>query len=120
MHELSVAQNVVEIIKGQVPENELRNVVFVRLRVGALAGIVCESLEFCYGVITDKTPLQHSKLKIDYVPTKIHCRTCSTTSPTEPNFLVCPVCSGREVELESGMELQVVELELTDQPLEVV
>lgn len=119
MHELSVARNIVEIIKSQVPENELPNVSFVRLSVGELAGIVSDSLEFCYGAITDKTPLQHSILKIDHVPTKIHCRTCKMTSATEPSFLVCPICAGGDVVLESGMELQVIELELTDQPLEV-
>ena len=48
MHELSVAQNIVEIIQQHVPESEWGRVAAVRLKVGAVAGIVPESLEFSF------------------------------------------------------------------------
>ena len=34
MHELSVAQNIVEIIRQHIPESELERVIAVRLKVG--------------------------------------------------------------------------------------
>ena len=48
MHELSVAQNIVEIIQQHIPESELERVIAVRLKIGAAAGIVPDSLEFSF------------------------------------------------------------------------
>ena len=36
----------------------------VRLRVGALAGVVVESLEFCWGIAAEGTALEGSKLVV--------------------------------------------------------
>ncbi|MBI3585931.1 MAG: hydrogenase maturation nickel metallochaperone HypA [Ignavibacteriales bacterium] len=120
MHELSIAQNIVEIIRKQVPEKELPDVSLVRLQIGDLAGIVCDSLEFCYGVITTNTVLQNSKLEIDRIPARVFCRTCQTVSSTEPSFLVCPACGSGNVKLESGTELQVSEIELNTLSAEIL
>ena len=46
MHELSVAQSIIEIIQQHVPASELERVAAVRLKIGAAAGVVPESLEF--------------------------------------------------------------------------
>ena len=46
MHELSVAQSIVEIIQRHVPQSDWERVRVVRLKIGAAAGVVPESLEF--------------------------------------------------------------------------
>lgn len=119
MHELSIAQNIVEIVRERVPEKDLPEVSLVRLTIGDLAGVVCDSLEFCYGVITTHTALENSKLKIDRIPARVFCHTCQTVSSTEPSFLLCPACGSADVKLESGTELCVSEIELHARPTEV-
>ena len=52
MHELSIAQSIVEIVQQYVPNGETRPVKSVNLKVGEMAGVVPESLDFCFGAIT--------------------------------------------------------------------
>ena len=114
MHEMSVAQNVLEIVHQFTPVQEIPNVRSVRLRIGELAGVVPESLEFCFKVLIEGTPLQGAALAIEHVPLTIRCKNCNTTSKLEFPVFVCPSCNSSDVELKSGTEFHVVEIELQD------
>ena len=48
MHELGVAQEILDIVRRYVPDTEAARVRDVRVRVGELAGVVADSLEFCF------------------------------------------------------------------------
>ena len=48
----------------------------MRLRVGALSAVVEDSLQFCYGIATDGTPLEGSKLVVKILPVVMHCDRC--------------------------------------------
>ena len=58
MHELSVAQNIVEIIQQNIPESEWARVEAVRLKIGEAAGVIPESLEFSFQAIAAESMLQ--------------------------------------------------------------
>ncbi len=62
MHELSIAQNIVDIVQQYVPGEAMGDVRFVRVRVGGLSGIVPESLEFSFSAIVAGTPLGSARL----------------------------------------------------------
>jgi len=62
MHELSIVSSVVETVTetlaaGPAAQQGAR-VLEVRLRVGALASVVVDSLEFCWGIATEGTALE--------------------------------------------------------------
>lgn len=120
MHELSIAQNILEIIQQHVPEEHLRDVRNVKLKVGVLAGVVPESLQFSYNAITTDTPLASSNIEIDLVPFVLFCRSCETTSSNEIGFVVCGKCGSSNTKILSGTELNVIEFELEDVRTEVV
>jgi Zn finger protein HypA/HybF involved in hydrogenase expression len=44
MHELAIAQNILEIVNQSVPEEQAAAVRLVRIRIGQLSGVVPESL----------------------------------------------------------------------------
>ena len=48
----------------------------VRLRVGALASVVVDSLEFCWGIATEGTALEGSRLVVNVLPVVMHCVPC--------------------------------------------
>ena len=60
MHEMSMAENILEIIGHYVPEHQQPHVRVVKMRVGELSNIVPESLEFCFGAITLGGPLEQA------------------------------------------------------------
>jgi hydrogenase nickel incorporation protein HypA/HybF len=125
MHELSIAQSILEIVQANLPvpdESRLSSdgssVKSVKIRIGQLSGVVPDSLEFCFLAITQGTPLQGVALDIDQVPFVLKCRGCNISFQSEAGIVLCPTCGGIDTEVLSGTELQVVEIEMYDGLLE--
>jgi hydrogenase nickel incorporation protein HypA/HybF len=114
MHELSVAQNIVEIIQQHVPESEWERVAAVRLKIGACAGIVPDSLEFSFQALTADSCLGRAKLEIETIPFRIHCHACGTTVENEAGFAVCSQCGSMDTKILSGSEMDITEIELSE------
>jgi hydrogenase nickel incorporation protein HypA/HybF len=115
MHELAIAQNILDIVRQAVPENQKSAVRQVRIRVGQLSGLVPESLDFCFNAIVSDTDMKGAALAIEQIPTVSVCRTCRHRFQIEDFIFFCPACKGTDLELISGKELEVVEIELTDE-----
>jgi Zn finger protein HypA/HybF involved in hydrogenase expression len=60
VHELALIEDVVDAVTARVGA---RRVVRVRLRVGALVGVVPDALHFCFGVATEATALEGALLE---------------------------------------------------------
>ena len=67
MHELGLAQSIFDLVRTHVPEAQAPGVRQVRLRVGDDAGVLVESLEFCFGVTVAGTPYASAFLSVDRV-----------------------------------------------------
>jgi hydrogenase nickel incorporation protein HypA/HybF len=114
MHELSIAQGIVGIIEQHVSEPERPNVRTVWLKVGAVAGIVVDSLEFSFGVITAETPLASAALAVETIPFTVKCRQCGAESVNEQGIILCSQCGSSDTMVIAGTELQVAAIELED------
>ncbi len=114
MHELAIAQNILEIVQQSVTEEQAPDVKWVRIRVGQLSGIVPDSLDFCFSAIVGETNMRQASLAIEQVPTISRCKECGHRFELEDMNFACPACSSTDLELLTGRELQVVEIELTD------
>jgi hydrogenase nickel incorporation protein HypA/HybF len=68
MHEMGIAESVLEIIRQYVPEPRGRLVRRVSVRVGEFAGVQADSLRFCFEAIVAGTPYQAASLAIEPVP----------------------------------------------------
>lgn len=115
MHELSVAQSILDIVRQSVPTDELADVRIVRLKLGTFSGVVADSLEFCFSAISTETPLANAHLEFEHVPFAVKCHQCQRTFENDVGFVVCPECGGTETTVLSGRELQVTEIELENE-----
>lgn len=68
MHELSLAAGIFDIVRQHVGASQADRVRAVRVRVGEVAGVVPDSLDFCFGAIVVDTPFGSAYLEIDRVP----------------------------------------------------
>jgi hydrogenase nickel incorporation protein HypA/HybF len=118
MHELSIAQNILEIVRQNVPANAESSVKVVRVRIGEMAGVVPDSLEFCFTAIVKDTSFPDAVLAIERVPFILVCSSCGKRFRSEAGLAVCPSCGSLVTTVVSGTELQVVEIELDDIPQE--
>ncbi len=115
MHELSIAENIVEIIQDHVPSSGLSRVRNVKLKIGELAGVVPDSLEFCFDAITDQTPMRDAVLVVEHVPFVIECHTCGLVSTNDVGIILCARCGSDETKMVSGNELLVMAIEMLDE-----
>ncbi|MFA6469729.1 MAG: hydrogenase maturation nickel metallochaperone HypA [Bacteroidota bacterium] len=114
MHELSIAQNIVEIVQQNVPELDWPKVRSVVTIVGEQSGVVPDSLQFSYHAITASTRLEHSELDIEPVPFTIHCIECGVDSLTDQGSVQCPVCGMFATTIIAGTELSVREIKMDE------
>lgn len=84
------------------------------LKLGDFTRIVPESLLFCFEVAARGTVAQGAKLKIETVPVRCRCAACGEGFGAGRYVVLCPNCGKSGVELTSGNELDVVEVELTE------
>ncbi|NOX38749.1 MAG: hydrogenase maturation nickel metallochaperone HypA [Calditrichaeota bacterium] len=114
MHEMSVAQSIVQIVEEVLQEQKAHRVLKVVVRIGELVAVVPESLQFCYRAITEGTELGDSELVIQTVPVRAVCQACGREFSPETPFFICPFCESTRVHLLQGQELQVSELEVEE------
>lgn len=115
MHELSIAASIVDAVTETVAAYPGAQVREVRLRVGALASVIEDSLQFCWGVTIEGTPLSGAKLVVRMVPVMIHCAACGTDSQIGVQSFRCPKCGAPTADLRQGRELEIESIEI-DQP----
>ncbi len=115
MHELSIAQGIVDIVGHYVPRARFDTVRCVRVRVGDLAGVVPDSLAFCFTAVTAGTPMAEALLEIERVPYTIRCTDCTSESTTEPGLALCPRCGSIATTIIAGTELQVMTIDVDEE-----
>jgi hydrogenase nickel incorporation protein HypA/HybF len=113
MHELSLAHSLVEVASQAAVQANVTRVKAVHLRLGALAGVVKDSLLFCFEVAAQGTALEGSQLVIEDVPMKIKCSHCTPEGcePHDPPSWQCPKYDVVAPVLVQGRELQIESLE---------
>ena len=115
MHELSIAESIIDIVRQYVPEDELTLVRTVRVEIGAQAGISPEALEFGYRALVSESALRASALGIEDVPYRLRCQACDVVFVSEDGLVVCPACSNLRCTVLSGTEMRVVDIQLADE-----
>ncbi len=112
MHELAIAQGIIDVVEAKVAECNAAHVNAVRLKIGVASGVVSDSLTFCFEMLASLNPvLEGAHLLIDVVPHRAVCYHCASEF-TIKNFIAqCPTCKEWSSEIVSGTELQVIEME---------
>ncbi|MGW6913908.1 hydrogenase maturation nickel metallochaperone HypA [Kitasatospora sp. NPDC054939] len=115
MHEMSVAMAVVDQVQETARARGAAGVERITLDVGELAGVVADSLAFCFELACAGTVAEGAELVTRTVPGSARCEPCATVWEVGmPPSLLCPRCGGAAVELVAGRELRIREVRWTD------
>ena len=112
MHEMSIAQSLVDIVKEEMVKNNAMVLKSIRLNVGQLSAVVPDSLSFCFEVITKETEMEGAELIMEVIPLEGLCRECNETFHIKDYAFQCPKCEGKEIETIAGQDLSIVEIEV--------
>ncbi len=111
MHELSIAESVVQIASRQANG---RRVTRVQMKVGHLRQVVPSALAFSFELVAEGTPVEGAELEMEEVPATGMCRECGAESQLRNFPLQCGACGGFDLEILRGEELLVESLELEE------
>jgi hydrogenase nickel incorporation protein HypA/HybF len=115
MHELSIVSSIVDTVMESLVAYPGARVKEVRLRVGALAAVERESLDFCYGIATEGTPLEGSALVVNRLPVVMHCEPCGQDVELDGvQSFRCPRCDALCYDLRQGRELEIEAIEIDE------
>ncbi len=112
MHELSIAQNIVEIVEKYAFEANAKLVSLVEVDVGMISGIIPETLEFVWESAIIDTILKESNLKINIITAQAICIDCNNEFQLEDIYSVCPNCNSNKITIIKGKELDVKSIKI--------
>lgn len=112
MHEMSLADGVLQVIEESAKTNGFTRVKTVWLEIGALAGVEVEAMRFCFDAVVKDTLADGTRLEIIETAGQGWCLECGKTVAIQQRYDACPLCDGYQVEPTGGLELKVKELEV--------
>lgn len=107
MHEMSIAVNIVDIICQKADAENASKINSVDLEIGELAGIMIDSLEFCFEAACKNTIAENAKLIINKIEAEAFCKSCSKIFNMKSDFSPCPTCNDFDYEIVTGKELSI-------------
>jgi len=115
VHELSIVASIVDSVTETLAEYPGARVKEVRLRVGALASVIEDSLQFCYEIATKDTPLEGSSLVVKVLPVHMHCEKCAKdVEIASLQSFRCPHCGEAVTDMRQGRELEIDSIEIDE------
>jgi hydrogenase nickel incorporation protein HypA/HybF len=112
MHELSIVASLFEILEEKAKEKKAKKILSVKLKIGALSGVVPEFLETAFDIYKKDTLAAESKLVIEKVPFKVKCQRCGAEIVRDDFVFICEKCDSRELKTLSGTELLLEKIEM--------
>jgi hydrogenase nickel incorporation protein HypA/HybF len=116
VHELAVAQALVEQVENVISQHRATGATSVRVRIGPLAGVVPDLLATAFPLAAAGSRLQHAVLDLVDAPIRVRCQTCGAETEAAMNRLICGACGDWHTQVISGDDLLLESVELETAP----
>ena len=112
MHETAIAQEILRIVERAATQGGAKRISKNRLVAGELRAIVPQTLEWCFTFVSEGTIAEGAKIELEVVPVRVRCRACEKETEISQAEFVCPSCSSSDLEIMTGMEFIVKDIEV--------
>ena len=112
MHEMSLCENIREIIQDQAAECGFTRVSRIWLEVGSLSCIAPDALRFGFDVVMRGSVAEGAVVEIMTPLAKARCLACQKTATIQQRYDPCPQCGAGPMEMIQGDELKISKLEV--------
>lgn len=114
MHELSITNEILEIVLRHAEIHGISRVYSVCLEIGALSDLEPQWLQRYFSQLSAGSVAAEAELKVERIPALFICEECGARFElelrTEPNP-ACPDCESRRIRLTSGDEYLIKDME---------
>ncbi|SUP44491.1 hydrogenase maturation nickel metallochaperone HypA [Veillonella criceti] len=112
MHEMSIAEGIVDIALQTLAANQGTVVHAIQLRLGVMSGVEPDALQFCFTAVTRNTAAAGASLQIEMIPLRGKCLDCDYEFSVADYVFKCPQCGSLAIQTITGRELQVASIDM--------
>lgn len=112
MHEMSLAESVLEIIQESARTQNFQRVRTVTLEIGKLAAVEPDAMRFCFDSVMQNTLAEGAELQIIESPGKGICLACCMNLELQDSYGLCPTCGSHQLKITSGKQMRVINLDV--------
>jgi hydrogenase nickel incorporation protein HypA/HybF len=110
MHELSLAENMLDMIQQRAETEQFKQVDKVWLEIGSLSHVEADAMAFCFDAVMAGTLAEGAKLEIIHTQAQGKCRQCQQTNTVEHLYDPCPQCGQFGVDILQGDQVRIKSL----------
>ncbi len=110
MHEMSLAEGILQVIEDHAARDRFHKVTQVRLEIGRLSGVEPEALRFCFDAVTRGSIAEGAALEILPVAGQAWCFSCGKAVAITEELPQCPDCGSAKLTVQSGNEMRIKDL----------
>ncbi len=114
MHEMGIANSILEAVQKEAQRYPGSRATKVGVRIGELAAIDADALTFCFEALSRDTDLQGLQLEIELCPRRHRCVACDRTFVVRDYDCRCPQCQKIATECISGDQLELAYVEVEE------
>ncbi len=110
MHEVSLMMSIIDTALETAEQEKAGRINRIALQIGAKSGVVIDSLEFAFEMVSKNTIAEQAILEIEAIPLTGECVSCGHQFEAR-EFLICEKC-GNFAKAISGQELNIKSIEV--------
>ena len=112
MHEYPITLSIVQISNEEALKHGANKITEIRLKIGELSGLVPESLQIYFDMISQGTLSEGAKLVVEKIPIKFRCNDCGNESGVIGGIYKCPKCDSKDIKIINGNEYMIDSMEV--------
>ena len=112
MHELSVTENILEVVLKHAQQAQARQVVNIHLVIGQLASIVDDSVQFYWDMIARDTIAEMACLHFRRIPAEFECLSCGHRFQLGDGDWLCNQCGNAQLKIIAGEEFFIESIDV--------
>lgn len=110
MHEMALAESVLNIIEENAVTQGFKRVRTVILEIGKLSAVEANAMRFCFEAVTRNTIAADADLQIIQTDGAAICLNCNATVLMDEPYGLCPVCDSPHLRITAGNQMRVKDL----------
>ncbi len=112
MHEMSLCEGMLDILKQQAVEQNYSSVKTVFLEIGTLSNVEPDAIRFAFPVVTQGSLAENATLEIIEVIGQAWCLQCQKDVIIKNRYDGCPLCESHQLQITDGEQMRIKELEV--------
>lgn len=112
MHEMSLAESVLQIIEDAASKEGFVRVKTVWLEIGKLSCVEKDAISFCFDAVVKDTVAEGARLEIVETVGQGRCTRCGHETQIDTLYEACPRCGSYGMQVIAGDAMRVKELEV--------